>query len=104
MIHYTCDRCRRLIEAEEEVRYVVRLEIQAAMDPLCTEEGEEPADRDHLMEINDILERMEDAESELVGEDVYQKRRFDLCPECYRKFAKNPLGQETAASLGFSQN
>ena len=33
-----------------------------------------------------------------------QKRRFDLCPECYRKFIKNPIGHEAPAHLGFSQN
>jgi hypothetical protein len=31
MIHYTCDRCKREIDPEQELRYVVKLEIQAAM-------------------------------------------------------------------------
>jgi hypothetical protein len=72
------------------------------MDPIHDEELEE--DRDHLMEIEDILERADDEAYEDIGEDIYQRRRYDLCPECYRKFAKNPLGREAKASLGFSQN
>jgi hypothetical protein len=102
MIHYSCDRCKRLIDATDDVRYVVRMEVQAVID--ATEVDEAGDDRDHLLEIHEILERLEDDESELVSEDVYQRRRFDLCPECYRKFMKNPIGREAAAQLGFSQN
>ena len=56
------------------------------------------------MEIQEILERLEDADDDSVSEDVYQHHRFDLCPECYRQYSKNPLGQELAAQLGFSNN
>jgi hypothetical protein len=102
MIHYSCDRCKRAIDVVEEMRYVVRMEVQAVMD--ATELDENDDDRDHLLEIHEILERLDDQDTDLVGEDVYQRRRFDLCPECYRKFMQNPLGRETAAQLGFSQN
>jgi hypothetical protein len=30
--------------------------------------------------------------------------RFDLCPDCRRKFVKNPLGREVAKAFGFSSN
>ena len=61
-------------------------------------------DCDHLEEIQDILERMEDSASDEIGDDVYQQLRFDLCPECRKKFIKNPLGRETAKAFGFSSN
>ena len=102
MIHYSCDRCKRAIDPSEDLRYVVTMEVQAAMDPLDADEPDD--DRDHLLEIQEILERLEDAESDAVGDDIYQKRRFDLCPDCYRKFIKNPVGGEIPAHLGFSQN
>lgn len=102
MIHYSCDRCKRILDPEQDLRYVVKIEIQAAMEPHETDEDEE--DRDYLMEIQDILERVEDEDGINVGEDIYQKRRFDLCPECYRKFIKNPVGREASSKLGFSQN
>ena len=101
MIHYSCDRCKRVIESEE-LRYVVRLEVQALMDPSEIDDVDE--DRDYLLELHEILERLDDEEGDYIGEDVYQKRRFDLCPDCYRKFMKNPVGHEVPAHLGFSQN
>ena len=102
MIHYSCDRCKRVIDPVDDVRYVVRMEVQSVMDTAEIDEVDD--DRDHLLEIHEILERLDDDESELVGDDIYQRRRFDLCPDCYRKFMKNPVGREAAAQLGFSQN
>jgi hypothetical protein len=104
MIQYCCDRCKRSMDAGDDLRYVVRIEIEAKYDVL----GDEPDDdRDHLLELHEILERMEDADSDdhpPIDDDVYRKQRFDLCPECYRKFVKNPLGRELASPLGFSKN
>jgi len=100
MIHHTCDRCKRVIDPEQELRYVVRMEIEAVMDPI--HENEPQDDRDHLMEIDEILERVESADSD--ADDLYQTRRFDLCPQCYRRFSANPLGREKKATLGFSHN
>ena len=102
MIHYSCDRCKREMDPAEDLRYVVKLEVQAAMEPLDTDELED--DRDHLVEIQEILERLEEGDGALIGEDIYQKRRYDLCPECYRQFIKNPIGREVPAHLGFSPN
>ena len=35
---------------------------------------------------------------------VYKNFRFDLCPECHKKFLKDPLGREAARSIDFSKN
>jgi hypothetical protein len=78
------------------------MEVYAAFDPVASD-GEED-DRDHLQEVQDILEHMEDAQSDQIGEDVYQQLRFDLCPECRRKFLKSPLGREIAKVCDFSDN
>ena len=53
-----------------------------------------------------MLERLEDAEDDQLGDDVYQQLRFDVCPECRKKFIKNPLGREVVAAkaVGFSEN
>jgi hypothetical protein len=102
MIRYSCDLCKRDLDPERDLRYVVKVEVCAALDPAVADEQDD--DRDHLQEIQDILERLEDAESEQVGDDVYREFRFDLCPECQRKFVQNPLGRETAKVLDFSKN
>ena len=102
MIHYSCDRCKCQLDPHDDLRYCVKIEIQAMMDPIADPEPE--ADRDHLLEIEDILEQLAEEESCDVGEDIYQKRSFDLCPNCYRKFIQNPLGREQKTAVGFSKN
>ena len=48
---------------------------------------------------------MEESESdELTDDDVYQTMRFDLCPECRKRFLKHPLGREAVKQFDFSQN
>ncbi|NLX97638.1 MAG: hypothetical protein GXY83_15830 [Rhodopirellula sp.] len=103
MIRYVCDGCKRELDPEEDLRYVVKIEVYAAFDPQRVAEDED--DRDHLQEIQDILERLEDGQSDQIGEDVYQQLRYDLCPECRKRFAKNPLGREAAVkAFDFSEN
>jgi len=102
MIRYSCDLCKRELDSEVDLRYVVKIEVYAAYDPETTSEDEN--DRDHLQEIQDILECLEDADDDQIGNDVYQQMRFDLCPECRKKFLQNPLVRETAKAFGFSSN
>ena len=102
MIHYSCDRCKRIIDSENDLLYVVKMEVQAMMEPLEVDELED--DRDHLLEVQEILERLEDADSEAISDELYQRCRYDLCSDCYREFMKNPLGHEGRAHFGFSQN
>lgn len=99
MIHYTCDLCQREMNPREDLRYVVKIEIAAAFDPVANDEED---DRDHLEEIQDLLEHLEDAPSDQIGEDVYQELRFDLCPDCRKRFIKNPLGALPAKVLDYS--
>ena len=102
MRHYSCDRCKRVLDPQDDLRYVVRLEVQAVMEPI--NDNELADDRDHLCEIEEILERADDEMNEAIGEDVYQKKSFDLCCDCYRTYIQNPLGREPKVSLNFSQN
>jgi hypothetical protein len=102
MIHFSCDRCKRAIDSESDLRYLVRIEVEAVMDPVHAADPDD--DRDHLLEIDEILERIDTSECPEIGDDVYQKRRYDLCPQCFRKFILNPVGREKKATVGFSQN
>ncbi len=102
MIHHSCDLCKRLIDPEDDLRYVVKMEIYAAIDPIEADQNAD--DRDHLAEMQEILQRMEEAGTDAVGEEVYQQLRFDLCPECRKRFMKNPLGREAAKKFDFSKN
>jgi hypothetical protein len=102
MIHYTCDLCKRDLDPDEDIRYVVKIEISAAFDPAVADEEDD--DRDHLQEIQDLLDQLEQSQGDRIGEDVHQELHFDLCPECRRRFSKNPLGRESAKLLDFSKN
>lgn len=101
MIHFTCDCCRQPIDAERENRYVVRMEVYTAidLDDAGTEECD--AERDHLQEIQHLLESTDDPDD---IDEVYQQVRYDLCSDCCRQFKKNPLGRFSAVKLGFSKN
>ena len=80
MLRYSCDLCGRDLDVHDDLRYVVKMEVYAAFDATASDEDED--DRDHLEEVQDILERMDDVADEQLGEDVYQQLRFDLCPAC----------------------
>ena len=101
MIHYSCDRCKQPIDPQQDLRYTVRIEVQAAMEPIDSLDED---DRDYLMEISEVLETLDDVEGELISADVYQRQRYDLCSCCYQKFIANPVGGEVASHLDFSQN
>ena len=66
--------------------------------------SEDDDDREHLQEIQDILQRMDDAESNLIGDDVYERLRFDLCADCRRRFVKDPLARKVVGQFNFSEN
>lgn len=101
MIHYTCDRCKRQINTQDQRRYVVQIEIQSAAEDFV---GELDDDVDQLTELHQILEGMGDDELECASEESSHRGRYDLCPECHRQFLKNPLGRDTMLALGFSNN
>lgn len=101
MIHFTCDACHRPIRPDEETRYVVRVEVYAALD----DDADGVADEsDHLDEIEDLLERMEGADPADAEQRLYTQVRHDLCEECRERFLRNPLGKAGGARIGFSKN
>jgi len=101
MIHYSCDCCKRSIDPQDELRYVVRMEAFVAMDPTG---DDDEADRDHLEEVQDILQRLEEEDCEQMSRDVYREMRYDLCSACHKRFVADPLGRQMAMHFDFSEN
>jgi hypothetical protein len=101
MIHYSCDCCKRSL-SNDDLRYVVRMEVYAAFEqnPFAEVDNE----RDNLQEIQDILQRADDADDDAVAPEVYDQMRFDLCSDCRKKFVKHPLGRELVDLVEFSKN
>lgn len=118
MIHYTCDRCCKVIDPEIESRYEVRVEINPIAEASSDANRESDEERDHLLEIHNALERelaegeyddyrdgcQEELDEESCDQTNDRDRRFDLCPECFDAYAKNPVGRDVQLQLGFSQN
>ena len=52
MIHHSCDLCKRLIDTEQDVRYVVKMEVYAALDPALDKADD---DRDGLEEVQEMM-------------------------------------------------
>lgn len=102
MIHYTCDCCKRIIDPNDDVRYTVKMEVYASAEGLADAPLDD--DRDHLEELTDILDQLVDLGDDEDAEETCTTMRFDLCPECQKRFMKNPIGRETSKQLNFSQN
>jgi hypothetical protein len=102
MLHITCDLCGKEIQPGEDSRYVVKLEVYAAHDP--REITEADLDEDHMEAVSQLLRDMEDSSEDSELAPSYKKFRYDLCPECQKKFVRDPLGKETAQKFDFSEN
>ena len=91
-----------MIGGKDVLRYVVRIEVQAAA------EDDEPSnvddDQDYLNTINQIIEQMDDDQCDSVVEQIHQEKTFDLCPECFQQYVRNPLAAEPQVSVAFSEN
>jgi hypothetical protein len=88
MITRICDRCGQPIE-EGDLRYVARIQLFAAYDPLKI--TFEDLARDHRSEIDAILRQCEGLTEEQLMRDVYVEFEFDLCRDCQKAYASNPL-------------
>ena len=78
MIHYTCDRCQRFINSEEELRFEINIVTEVKLDSGLSLPESEP--RDLMDELNGLLGSAIDS----ANEQLFQTRRFDLCPDCYQ--------------------
>jgi len=106
VLHYSCDLCQRPIDPHVGLRHVVKISVFPAVD---AEDGEscdcnDAAGDDHLGNMHDLLERIEEQDLEAFLDDGTRSLRFDLCDACRQRFLRNPLGAKPNKSLSFSQN
>jgi hypothetical protein len=103
MLHVTCDLCGKELCPGQDQRYVVKVEVFAAHDPAKITEAD--LDDDHMQLVSDLLCEMEDGQQDPdLAEPAYKNMRYDLCPECHKKFLRDPLGKETSQKFDFSKN
>ena len=94
MMKLTCDLCGKTLLLDEDVRYIVSVEVYAAYDPL--ELTEEDLEKDLDKELRKLVERMKTMDPEKAQDEVYRRFRFDLCPACQREYLKDPLRRAAA--------
>jgi len=94
--------CGKTLLSDEDVRYVVKVEVYAAYDPL--EITEEDLKKDHKQEIADLLSDMNGMDAEELEEGVYKRLRFDLCAACQRRYLANPLAIKVHRDLRWTDN
>jgi len=102
MQHFSCDSCGKELLPEMDRRFVVKMEVYAANEPTGLTD-EDLDDDDHLESLGQLLR---DIESGAVAPDFapdYKQLRLDLCPECHKKFLRDPLNKEVA-KFDFSEN
>ena len=102
MIHFTCDMCGKTLLADEDTRYVVKVEVYAAYDPMEIT-GHDLAD-DKAEEIQDLLDEMAEMEAEALEDQVFKTFRFDLCPDCHAAYLKDPLMRTPRLRARFRHN
>ena len=108
MLHYSCDLCKRPIDTHTDVHHVVKIEVFPAVeDPAqhsCCEAESAADEADHLEEMQELLERLDDDELPGCFNDGVSSMRFDLCDACRQRFVKNPLGLKSGKQHDFSNN
>jgi hypothetical protein len=89
MADFCCDMCGKPLLVDEDVRYILRVEVFAAYDPM--ELTAEDLKQDHLAEIRELVKRMEAMDPKELEDQVYQKLTFEVCPACRKKYVAHPL-------------
>jgi hypothetical protein len=102
MMHFTCDVCGSAMRAKEDPRFVVKIESFAAHEPAAL--TEEDLEADHVEAIGELLRDLEESAENIELPPARQEFRFDLCPECHRKYVRDPLAKEQGNKLFFSKN
>ena len=108
MLHYSCDLCKRPIDSHSESRHVVKIEVFPAVEEVspneCCDADCSAEDSDHLGEMQDLLQRLDDGDDISFVDDGTRSLRCDLCEACRQRFVKNPLGSKSSKQLDFSNN
>ncbi len=100
MIRYNCDMCGRSLVHEEDVRYVVKIEVFAACDAM-----EDDCDEEELL--NDFDEDDEEIDSldpDEIDSIEYKNFRYDLCSKCHSRYLQDPLSIKSIRRGRFSEN
>jgi hypothetical protein len=92
----TCDRCGKPLLVDEPLRYIAKLEVYAAYDPLEITRHELER-RDTRAEIQRLLVEIERRNPTELEAEVHERIDLDLCPPCRKAFVDTLPGRAAAA-------
>jgi len=101
MLHITCDLCGKELGLGGD-HYVVKIDVFAAHDP--AEITEADLDEDHMEAVSQMLQDIEDFGEDDLIEPASQQLRYDMCPECRKRYLRDPLNKDAAQKFHFSEN
>jgi hypothetical protein len=96
MLHITCDLCGKELRTDGD-HFVVKIEVFAAHDPAEINE-------DHMEAVSQMLQDIEDFGEDGFIEPASQQLRYDMCPECRKRYLRDPLNKDAAQKFHFSEN
>lgn len=102
MANDACEFCGELL-SRLEPQYRVTIDIRPTTGYVAGDE--DPGDRDHLLELHEMLEGVDD---EVLSDPVEQgpcRHEMLLCHDCCRRFQQQPMPRDAALQLlEFSDN
>ena len=101
MLHITCDVCGKELRPGED-HYVVKIEVFATLDP--TQLTEADLEEDHMEAVSQLIRQMEAGKCPDELSPTSHHLRYDLCPECRKRYLRDPLSKEAAQKFDFSEN
>lgn len=88
IIKRICDRCGLPI-MDGELRYVARIQVFAAYDPL--EITFDDLKHDRTQDIQELIRACEGLTEEELMRDVHVQFQYDLCRPCQREYVAKPI-------------
>ncbi len=101
MLQFTCDCCGKKLRSGED-HHVVKIEVFAARGPAALTEAD--LEEDHMEAVSELLRDMEEMGDSEAPEPTTRHHRYDLCPECCKRYLRDPLGRDAAQKFDFSEN
>lgn len=89
MIRYQCDRCGTAMGANDQRRYIVKLEVYAAAGHI---DLDKEGDTDVALELDQVIRDLASADPDEMEDQTYRSFRFDLCDACRKVILQRPLG------------
>jgi hypothetical protein len=86
---------------EADRRYIVKIEVFVAPDRNALTDDD--LDNDQLESLSEMLHGADAGNSNPELPPDYKQIRLDLCPECHRRFLRDPLNKD-ALKFDFSEN